>query len=137
MATYAEIGDLVNRWRPLGPDELPRAQVLLEQASRLVRLRVPGVDGRLVAGSLDPALVADVVCAMVARVLAAGVSGGEAVTQKSVTVGGITTSTQYSTAASGSLTLEDGELSLLVGSRKRAFSVDLTPVSTGRYWDAS
>ena len=137
MASFAEIGDIELRWRPLISDEKPRAQILLEQASRLVLLRIPSVPSRVELGTLDPDLVADVVVGMVVRVLAAGVAGSAAVTQKSVTVGNITTSTSYASGSSGGLSLEPAELALLSLARKRAFGVDLTPVYSGRFPDAA
>lgn len=124
---YAELSDIESRWRPLSADERPRAQALLEQASRLVRLRVPSVDSRLALLTLEPALVADVVVAMVVRVLAAGVAGSAPVTQKSVTVGNITTSQSFASSNGGGLMLSADELALLSEARKRAFAVDLWP----------
>lgn len=110
---YAELSDIESRWRPLSDAERPRAQALLEQASRLVRLRVPSVDSRLASLTLEAALVADVVVAMVVRVLASGLAGSAPVTQKSVTVGNITTSQSFATASGGGLILGADELALL------------------------
>ena len=113
---YAALSDIESRWRPLSNDEKPRAQALLEQASRLVRVRVPSVDARVTAGTLEAALVADVVVAMVVRVLAAGVAGSAAVTQKSVTVGNVTTSQSFATGNGGGLVIGADELLWLMPS---------------------
>jgi hypothetical protein len=82
---YATVDDLEARWRPLSEAERARAQVLLGDASRHVRRRVPTLDDRLTSGELDPFDVVAVVAGMVKRVLLAGDTEG--ITQQSQTVG--------------------------------------------------
>jgi hypothetical protein len=82
---YATVDDLEARWRPLSEAERARAAVLLGDASRHVRRRVPTLDDRLTAGSLDPFDVVAVVAGMVKRVLLAG--DVEGITQASQTAG--------------------------------------------------
>lgn len=69
MAALADPNDVAAGWRPLTSDELTRVGALLDRASRMVRALVPTVDARIASGTLDPELVADVVCNMVRRVL--------------------------------------------------------------------
>ena len=66
MAALATPQDVASRWRPLSPDELALAQVWLDEASGLIRLRVPTVDARMVA---DPNYAAVVVGVIVRSVL--------------------------------------------------------------------
>lgn len=63
MAIYVRPEDVAAGWRPLTTDETATAQGLIEEASVLLRVLVPGVD------SLDEALVRFVAVRMIRRVL--------------------------------------------------------------------
>ena len=69
MANPAQISDLEARWRPLTAAETTVAEALLEDAWQILLARVPLLQSRLDAATLDPALVVAVESAMVLRVL--------------------------------------------------------------------
>lgn len=77
-APLANTDDLATMWRPLLPDELPRAASLLTRASALLRQAAPHTDARIAAwqvdptqvSALDPTLVATVVATIVKRFIA-------------------------------------------------------------------
>lgn len=71
---FAKAFDLVSRWRPLSTDEQARADLLLADASAVIRAECPDVDARLTATSpsLDPALPTMIACAMAKRAMIAG-----------------------------------------------------------------
>lgn len=65
----AETSDIEAIWRPLTDAETAVAWGQIQFASAIVRRKVPLVDARLAAGSLDWDLVRGVVASMVQRVL--------------------------------------------------------------------
>lgn len=65
----ATISDLEVLAGDLSDDQLPPAASYLRMASNLLRSKVANLDTRIASGDLDPEMVADVVCAMVNRVL--------------------------------------------------------------------
>jgi hypothetical protein len=69
VTSYATSTGLAARWRPLTDEEAAAADVLLADASTIVRSTVPGVDERIADGSLSAELVAGVVIRAVLRVL--------------------------------------------------------------------
>lgn len=69
MADLAGIPDVEHAWRTLTDAETLVAATRLTFASAIVRQEVSDVDSRILAGSLDAALVAGVVADMVIRVL--------------------------------------------------------------------
>jgi hypothetical protein len=122
---FATTDDLADRWRPLTAAELTPADTLLGSASRLVRSRIPDLDARIAAGTLDPLLVTDVVCEVVRRALTVRLTGAS---QSSVSVGQVSESFTYSNPQSN-LYLTADELSRLsprLG--RRAFSISTLPV---------
>ncbi len=120
---FAVAADLAERWRPLSPAETSRADVLLADASHVVRRRVPEVDARIIAGTLDPDTVEIVVTSMVKRVMM--VDGRDGVVQTSDTTGPFATSATY-TNPQGNLYLSTDELLLLGGvTVGPAFTLDL------------
>ena len=123
----ASTADLEARWRPLSEAERVPAATLLGAASRLVRSRVPDIDARVAAATLDPLLVADVVCDIVRRALTTRFAGTE---QTSVTIGGVSQSATYSNPQANLYVTRD-ELARLSSRGRRPFSVDLTPVYDG------
>lgn len=95
----------------------------LAAASRHVRARARGIDQRIEDGVLDRELVADVVCAMVARTVpAAGMEGVQAVQQSA----GPYAQSQTMANPNGDLYLTRAERRLLGASLQRAGSVDPT-----------
>lgn len=69
MADLATAGDVEARWRSLTAEEYRVANILIGDASGIVRVRVPSVDARIADGSLDPDVVRGVVARMVLRVM--------------------------------------------------------------------
>lgn len=71
MTPFATNDDLAARWRPLTDAEKARADVLIADASRMIRRLYPDVDSRIAAGELELADLTAIVCAMVKRVMLA------------------------------------------------------------------
>jgi hypothetical protein len=85
MATpFASALDVEARWRPLTSAEMLVAEVLVSDASTLIRARFPGIDGQVSSGSIDPDILTIVVSGMVKRALVAPLDG---VTQQSEGMG--------------------------------------------------
>lgn len=119
MASYANSTDVADRWRPLTAAEAAVADVLLADASGIVRSMVPGVDERIADGSLSAALVASTVVRAVLRVL----RNPDGKVQEAVD------DYSYRRAdgvADGSLYISDADLALLSGlpgSARGAFTI--------------
>lgn len=118
MAAFAEVADLVARWRPLVPPENTQAGVLLEDASAIVRAECPTAEATVDAGVLKL-----VVCAMVKRAMLA--SGLEGVSSGMDVAGPFTQQRSFSNPM-GNLYLTKQERRLLGYGASRAFFVDLT-----------
>lgn len=104
--------DIAGVWRALTAGEETRVTVLIDHASRIVRLRWTDLDARIAAGTLNAALVAQVVARMVTRVM--DLPAGTGVKQTSETVGPYSSSTTYDAAmAARSLFLDDDDVALL------------------------
>lgn len=127
-APYATPQDLADRWRPLLPDELERAAVLLGDAAARIRAAVPDVDARIVDGTLDLNLPLIVSVEMVKRVLMSPVDQAPA-GQVQQTAGPFSQSVSY-VNPTGDLYLTRAERRLLGGGSQRASSVDMTPPCT-------
>jgi hypothetical protein len=132
MDPFAIPADVAGIWRPLTDAETAVVTNRIAQASRRIRAEVPLVDGltvdeRIDFGTLDAALVKDVVVDMVKRL----VSIPGYLRQRSVTVDDGTTSETYDSSVSGGeLFISDREMDLLVGrrtSRSRAFTITPGP----------
>lgn len=118
MAAFAEVADLVARWRPLVPPEDTQAGVLLEDASAIVRAECPTAEAEV-----DPDVLKLVVCAMVKRAMLAG-TGSDAVSQTAQTAGPFSQQVTYANPM-GNLYLTKQERRLLGCGSGRAFFVDL------------
>lgn len=125
--SYAEVADLVARWRPLTAAETATAEVLLADASAIIRAEVPGIAGRLIADppTIDEELLRVVTCAMVKRAMLASVTG-DGVSQQSQTAGPFSQQVTY-TNPMGNLYLTKAERKLLSGGSQQAFTVDMGP----------
>lgn len=107
MANPATTDDIDKRWRRLSTEEIWTAEALLGDAWALVSLKVPDIESRLTAGTVDPALVRMVVCGAVLRVLK-NLDGKdqESIEDYSYSFG--------SASAPGTLFLTDDEIRMLV-----------------------
>lgn len=121
---YAQISDLVDRWRPLNDDEVTPATTLLGAASRLLDSRIPDLTARITSGALDSLLVTDVVCEIVRRALTMRRTGVE---QAAVTTGQITESLRYSNPEGNLYVTRDELARLSPSSSRRAFSITTLP----------
>jgi hypothetical protein len=66
---FATPEDVAARWRELTGPEEARAEVLLGDASRIVRRRWPDIDARITAGTVDADDVRMIVAGMVKRAM--------------------------------------------------------------------
>lgn len=129
MVAFAEVSDLVARWRPLVGDETSTAEVLLADASAMVRAECPDLDGRLAAVPplVDAGIPRMVVCAMVKRAMLA--SGLEGVSSGMDVAGPFTQQRSFANPM-GNLYLTKAERKLLGCSQQKAFTVDMGPTVT-------
>jgi hypothetical protein len=129
---FATTDDLTGRWRPLSTAEIPRATLLLGDASQLIL----DEDTHGVLNDLDAPTrtLVRVVCAMVMRAMAPGVVGADEppVTQASNTFGQFTEQRTYANPTAD-LYLTAGERRSLRLTRQRAGS---TPMWAGGMTEA-
>lgn len=127
MTPFATTGDLAARWRPLTPDETSRAEVLIDDASRMIRRLYPDIDDRISAGVIMLEDIVPIVCAMVKRVMLGGNIDG--VESRSQTVGPFAVSDKFSNPMGNMyLTAEEKDILGGVEDQYRAFTIDTTPV---------
>lgn len=69
MANPATLGDVEARWRPLTADEQITTQTLMDDTWAMLTGRLSALEANLTAGTVSPANVVRVVCAIVVRVL--------------------------------------------------------------------
>jgi hypothetical protein len=112
-------------WRDLTEGEAARAALLLAKASRQIRAEFPSVDARILAGKLDPELVADVACDMVRRVLSVPTTQQPA-SQVQQSAGPFSFGVTLANPA-GDMYLTKAERKKLSLSAQRAGSVDMLP----------
>jgi hypothetical protein len=74
--SYAIPGDVGARWRPLTDSEADTAQVLIEDASDIIRTRWTGVDAAVVSGAVPRETLRRIVCGMVRRAMVVADSAG-------------------------------------------------------------
>jgi hypothetical protein len=126
---FATPEDVAARWRELTGPEEARAEVLLGDASRIVRRRWPDIDARITAGTVDADDVRMIVAGMVKRaMLGPDVDG---VTEQSESAGPFAVNRRFANPL-GNLYLSTSDIEVLdpgepSGGGKRAFVVDLTP----------
>lgn len=132
---FATSGDVaVAMMRALSPAETAWAEQQLSFATAMVRERVPDVDTRVSAGSLDRLIVKGVVVAMVTRVLKNPDGTRSTSTARAIDdYREERTTTTDQALSDGVLRLTDDELALLRsgGARRGAFSIAPSqPVTT-------
>lgn len=128
--SYAEPADLAARWRPLTPVETATAEVLLGDASAIIRAECPDVEGRLAATppGLDEAVVKFVACSMVKRAMLA--AGTEGVSSQMNVAGPFTQQRSFANPM-GNLYLTKQDKRLLGCGGQQAFTVDMGPFNDG------
>lgn len=126
--TYADVVDVEVRWRPLTERESIQADVLIGQASRMVRRLYPTTDARIAAGTLELEEVTDVVAGMVKRAMIGG--DVEGVTQQNQTAGPFVRQVSFANPM-GNLYFSAVDRQVLGETSRRAFTVDLTPTPYG------
>lgn len=109
MANPVTTGDLEARWRPLTPDEQTTANSRLGDAWAILTRRLPTLQGRIDAGTVDVDVVTYVVCEMVLRAL----RNPEGYTQEAT---GPFSASRDVNVASGRVTVTAEELALLSAS---------------------
>lgn len=122
-APYATPQDLESRWRPLLPDELERAAVLLGDAATRIRAAAPDVDVRIASQELDADIPLLVSVEMVRRAMLAPVDQAPA-GQVQQTAGPFSQSVSY-TNPTGDLYLTKAERQMLGAGGQAAFTVPL------------
>ena len=118
MADLATVTDVETRWRTLTADETAVVEVLLGDASGIIRVEVPTVDARITDGTLDADTVAGVVVQMVLRVM----RNPDGKVQESIDDYAYR---RADAVADGALYLRDYERRLLQPARARAGSTKL------------
>lgn len=123
MDPFAFITDLEDRWRLLDGAESARAEILLMDASNMIRERWPDVDARIESGALMADTLTRIVVGMVKRAMLAPDDDG--VESRGVTTGPFGDTVKYANP-DGNLYFKAAEISALNGYKKRrAFAVDL------------
>jgi hypothetical protein len=108
--TYATSTDVSIKWRPTGPAlstaESAWVDVLIGEASALLRRRLPGLDASITAGTIDATLARMVVTNVVLRV----VRNPAGVTQQAV---GPESATYAKSQAVGQVVVTDDDIAVL------------------------
>lgn len=133
FATHVE---LEARWRVLTEPERALADILLAEASAIIRSECPTIDDRLNADppQLDPIIVIKVACGMVKRSMLADESPATSIGDASSiqqTAGPFSRSISYTSPTSGGVYLNKADRRLLGCSRQKAFMVDTLPYYAG------
>lgn len=123
MEPFATIAQLEASWRTLDADETALATNKLARASRMIRALKSDIDALILDGSIDPAMVADVVCEMVRRSMVAP-AGGEGVSTGQFTAGPFSQSQTFSNP-DAAVYLSKLERKMLGIGRGQAFMIDL------------
>lgn len=104
------------------------ADILVMDASFLIRRRFPAIDARMASGDLNPQELVAIVAAMVKRAMQ-GAETGPVTSQQDI-AGPFQRNLQYANPM-GNLYLTDEDIAQLsvADTKRRAFSIDLTPGS--------
>lgn len=117
MIAFATVDDLVARWRVLSDSEERQAEVLLDDASDLIRTECPRY------AAANPMTLKRIACAIVKRAMLTG-DDAAGISQYTQTAGPFSESLTYSNPA-GDLYLTSAEKRSLGYGRQRAFSISL------------
>ncbi|RYQ36633.1 Gp19/Gp15/Gp42 family protein [Bifidobacterium pseudolongum] len=117
---FATLAQLEAGWRTLSDSEKPRAETLLERATRMIKAQCPRWAQ---AEQHNPGICADVCCAMVMRAMqTSGIDVPDGVKQMTQTTGAFSDSYTFENP-SGNLYLRDEEKRSLTPSRGKAFTI--------------
>jgi hypothetical protein len=120
MPHFATVDDVADRWRPLSDAERTLAQVLIGDATNILLVTYPDINGQVLAGTVEEWRPRQVVAGMVKRAIIGG--DNEGVKSDSETVGPYSLSRTYANAL-GSLFLTDADRVLILGPQPAAVSV--------------
>lgn len=118
---FATSAELSARWRALTQAETQTADVLLDDASQIIRERIPDVDARIEAGTLARKTVSRIVCAMVKRAMIGG--GGDSVASLGQTAGPFALTQSFANPMGNLYLGKDDLIALGVTRGGKAFSV--------------
>jgi hypothetical protein len=128
---FATVDDVAARWRPLTSAEESVADVLLVDASLIIRARFPGIDAQVTSGAVDPDILAAVAAGMVKRAMIAPADG---VSQESESTGPFSHSQSYANPL-GNVFLTAADLILILGyqptGQSHGFANDTTASGCG------
>ena len=101
---FASTDDMTALWRPMKPEEIERAAVLLPLVSDALRQQAANrgrdLDAMIAAGATLPSVAKAVTVGIVSRILRESVTG-EAVVQQSITAGPYTQQATYAIPGGG------------------------------------
>lgn len=118
---FATSTELSARWRPLNQGETETAEQLLDDASQIIRERVPDVDARIEAGTMARNTLSRIVCAMVKRSMIGG--GGDSLASQGQTAGPFALTQSYANPLGNLYLGKDDLLALGVSRGGKAFSL--------------
>jgi hypothetical protein len=121
---FASTDDVADRWRTLTEAETRLANILIDDASDIIRSRWPDVDDRITSGALREQSLVRVVAGMVKRAMLVGDSEG--VESRGQTAGPFGTNVTYANPAANLYLRNEDVLLLNGGKGGRAFAVDLS-----------
>ena len=116
-AVYATVADIEARWGSSLGSQQQQVQAMIDDAHAYIRARVPTVDARVTAGTVDPAVITSVIAQMVLGVL----RNPEGLRAE---MAGVFQRQMDTSAASGRLTLTDEQL-MLLGEQNEAVNLEL------------
>lgn len=116
--SFATVGDLETRWKPLGQDDWPKATALLEDASEIVKARAPHW------GQVSPRILTTIVCEMVVGAMGKPDLFGVTSLQQAA---GPYQETQSFANPMGDLYLSAKHLLWLGVKKQRAFTISMGP----------
>jgi hypothetical protein len=118
---FATSAELSARWRSLTQAETQTADVLLDDASQIIRERVPDVDARIESGTLSRKTASRIACAMTKRAMIGG--GGDSVASQGQTAGPFALTQSFANPMGNLYLGKDDLIALGVSRGGKAFSV--------------
>lgn len=125
-AVYATVADIEARWGSSLGSQQQQVQAMIDDAHAYVRARVPTVDARVTAGTVDPAVITSVIAQMVLSVL----RNPEGLRSE---MAGVFQRQLDTSAAAGRITLTDEQL-MLLGEAKDALCLEVGDDALPRPW---